>query len=328
MSADWGSGIVQWIKAHGPAVKRTLSICFIALIVVLLGFAASRVQWQEVWGAMRKTSLSSLMLAAAFTVASYASYASFDLLGKWYTGHNLGRVRTFLIGCVSYAFIMTLGSSIGGLGLRLRLYTKSGLSAGQATRIFGLAVATNWSGYGLIAGGVFASGVVTLPSDWRFGTGALQLLGAVMVLLSLLYLAACFLSRKRTLSVRGHDIELPTGRMALAQMALAMLNWCLMGGVLYALLPKGLDYPIVLGVVLLSAIAGLIARVPAGLGVLEAMTVAILPSGDVSRSAVLAATLVYRAVYYLMPLFIAGIWYLLMEAHMKREDGGPSTASD
>lgn len=69
----------------------------------------------------------------------------------------------------------------------------------------------------------------------------------------------------------------------------------------------------VLGAVLLSAVAGLIARVPAGLGVLEAILIAVLSSPDMPRNEVLAGALVYRAVYYLGPLFIAGIVYLLTE---------------
>ncbi len=319
MTPGGKSGIAQWARSHWAVLRRVLTAGFIVLVVLLLGIAASHVEWDKVLAAMARTPMTSLLLAAGLTLVSYLVYACFDLLGKWYTGHDLSTLRTMVIACISYAFTMSLGSSVGGLGLRLRLYTKSGVSPGNATRIFGLAVTSNWAGYGLIAGLVFAAGVVTLPSGWHVGSAALRGLGVGLVALALIYVASCFVSRKRKWSLRGHEIELPSGQMALAQVALAALNWSLMGGILYLLLPDGPGYVLVLGVVLLSAIAGLIARLPAGLGVLEAMTVALLSSPDLPRSAVLASTLVYRAVYYLAPLFIAGIWYLLMEVRLKKQ---------
>jgi uncharacterized membrane protein YbhN (UPF0104 family) len=49
-----------------------------------------------------------------------------------------------------------------------------------------------------------------------------------------------------------------------------------MAAVIFTLLPSKLDYPLVLGVLLISAIAGVITHIPAGLGVLEAVFVALL----------------------------------------------------
>ena len=63
--------------------------------------------------------------------------------------------------------------------------------------------------------------------------------------------------------------------MAILQLALGALNWSLMAAVIFTLLPSKLDYPLVLGVLLISAIAGVITHIPAGLGVLEAVFVAL-----------------------------------------------------
>lgn len=330
MKTPSAAALMQWGKAHWTVLRTVLTALFLVVVVVLIGMAAWRVEWNEVLAAMGQVPVHALALAGLLTLASYLVYAGFDLIGKRYVGHGLSTWRTYLSGMMVYAFIMSLGSSLGGLGLRLRLYTQQGVSPGKATRVFGLAVATNWVGYCLLAGIVFALGAVALPADWRLGTGALRLFGLLMAMGAIAYLMGCFFSRRRAWSLRGQQLELPTGWMALAQLALAGCNWALMGSVLWVLLQQRAPYPLVLGVVMLSAIAGLIARVPAGLGVLEAILIAVLASADLPRSDVLAGALVYRAVYYLGPLFVAGVVYVLAELKPRggadRAGGGPAKA--
>src|SRR5690606_6433329 len=143
-------------------------------------------------------------------VASYFLYSCFDLLGKRYTQHGLAWWRSMMVGCISYAFTMNMGAPVGGIGLRMRLYTKQGLSPGVVARIMGFSIATNWMGYVLLAGIVFALGKVQLPADWELGNGALRLIGIGMVLAVLAYVLLCAFSRVRTWTVHGHNIELPS----------------------------------------------------------------------------------------------------------------------
>ena len=78
----------------------------------------------------------------------------------------------------------------------------------------------------------------------------------------------------------------------------------LIGAIVWSLFGGRVGYLEVLGALLLSAVAGLLAHVPAGLGVLEAVFVATL-AGALPATEVLAAVLVYRAVCYLLPLALA-----------------------
>jgi uncharacterized membrane protein YbhN (UPF0104 family) len=64
-------------------------------------------------------------------------------------------------------------------------------------------------------------------------------------------------------------------------------------------------------------VAGVITHVPAGLGVLEAVFVALL-AHQLPQSRLLAALLAYRAIYYLLPLAIATVAYALTEVRAKR----------
>jgi uncharacterized membrane protein YbhN (UPF0104 family) len=199
--------------------------------------------------------------------------------------------------------------------MRYRLYSRLGVSKGNIAKILGLSLATNWFGYMVIAGAVFSSGLVRMPPGWKLSSGALQGVGVLLLLVSAGYLAACQFSKRREWAIRGVEIDLPSLRMAVLQLALGALNWSLMA-VIFTLLPSKLDYPLVLGVLLISAIAGVITHIPAGLGVLEAVFVALLQH-EVSRGSLVAGLLAYRAIYFILPLLITLVMYLIVEAKAK-----------
>src|SRR3546814_421294 len=219
-----------------------------------------------------------------------------------------------LVGFISYAFTMNFGAPVGGVGLRLRLYTRQGLRQGVVMRVMALSLATNWIGYLLLAGMLFAAGGMTLPEGWALGNGAMMLIGAAMVLAGLAYLYLCGFSSTRSWTLRGHEIELPTLCLAVIQISIAMLNWVLIAAVIYVLMQQKVAYPMVLATLLISAIAGAMAHIPGGLGVIESVFIALLTSESMPRFEILGAILVYRAMYYLGPLFVAGTCYLAAEA--------------
>ena len=71
-----------------------------------------------------------------------------------------------------------------------------------------------------------------------------------------------------------------------------------------------------LATVLVAAVSGLVLRVPAGLGVLEAVGVLLL-TGPLPRDTVLAALLAYRALYYFAPLLLATLAFGWAELHKR-----------
>ncbi len=317
MTPSWWRRLLAWFKRHWTLIRKVLTACFVVLILVMLGRAVVEIDWGEVLAAMHKLPGKALWTAALVTAASYVVYSSFDVLGKWYTEHGLAWWRAMMVGFISYAFTMSLGAPVGGLGLRLRLYAKQGLQQGVIMRVLGLSLMTNWMGYTLLAGIVFATGQVQLPASWNLGTGLLRLMGAVMVAAGLAYLGLCAFSGTRSRTVFGHEIELPSIGLAVLQLGLAMLNWMLIGAVIYVLLQQHVSYPAVLGTLLISAIAGALAHIPGGIGVTESVFIALL-GASLGRAEILGALLAYRAIYYLGPLFLAGAWYLGTEARMNK----------
>ena len=293
--------------------KRLAPWALAALVLTLVARQARTVDWPAVGQALQALSITQLLTAAGLALLSYGLVASFDLIGRRLTAHTLPIPRTLGTAAICYAFNLNFGALVGGFGLRLRLYMRGGLSASTVAKIIAHSMVTNWLGYLWVAGAVLLWAPPRLPESWALSDMVLRAIGAAMVTLALAYLALCGWSRRRELGWRGHTLTLPAGRVALLQALLGGASWLLIGAIAWSLFGGRIDYPAVLGALLLAAVAGVLTHVPAGLGVLEAVFVATL--GDrLPDTEVLATVLAYRAAYYLMPLVLALPAYAWSEA--------------
>jgi uncharacterized membrane protein YbhN (UPF0104 family) len=292
---------------------RVAFVLFMVVVVALLVRYARGVDWPAVVAALRGYGRGALGTVLALTVLSYLAYGGYDLAARRYAGHDLSTRRVLLIATTSYAFALNLGALVGGAGFRFRMYAHSGLRAACIGRVVVFSMLTNWLGYVALAGAVFAAGAVQPPPQWGFGAGVLRAAGVAMLAVAAAYLLACARWRGRTFHVRGHHFRLPTPQLGMLQVALAALNWALMATILFVLLDGELAWPLVLATLLLSAVASAMVHIPAGIGVLEAVFVAVL--GTLApEPRLLAALLAYRAVYYLLPLLLALAFYAAFEA--------------
>lgn len=312
----------KWLWA-----KRALNVFFIVLIPVLLFLLAKNLDWQEVMQALRSYKASTLLIALLVAACSYLTYCGFDILARFYTRHRLSIAQVIPVTFVCYAFNLNLSSWVGGIALRYRLYSRLGLDVPTITRVLSLSLITNWLGYMLLAGIVFAMGFLELPPEWAIGSTTLRLIGVALLMLCTAYLVACRFSKRRSWTIRGQEIVLPTLSQALIQASLGALNWSLMALVIYTLLPDKAFYPAILGVLLISSIAGVIAHIPAGLGVLETVFMTLL-AHQFSKGTLLAALIGYRAIYFLLPLMLAVVVYLVLEKRAKRLGEKNRQASD
>ena len=295
-----------------PTVRRVLGIGFLVLVLVLVAKLASTMHWAAAWEALQDMPLAALLAAAALAAASHLLYSTFDLLGRRQTGHGLAAPRVMTVAFVSYAFNLNLGALVGGVAFRYRLYSKLGLTTVVVTRVLALSMLTNWLGYLVLGGALLLLAPPALPDGWSLSQRALPLIGGLLLALAVAYLGLCLFASQREWSIRGRSWSLPSARMALLQLAISSLNWMLIAGVVWTLLQQRVDYPSVLGALLLAAVAGVLTHVPAGLGVLEGVFLAVL-AGRVPQHDILAALLAYRALYYLAPLLMAGGLFFWLE---------------
>ncbi len=299
-----------------PLAQRVITIAFLLLVAGLIVARARDIEWGQVLESLRSYRSPTLLLAAALALASYLVYSCYDLLGRAYTKHPLPALWVMAITFVSYAFNLNFGATIGAIGFRFRLYSRAGLRKGLIARIFALGITTNWLGIFFLAGAVFLLDVVALPQRWGFGAGGIRLLGALLLMAAVFYLLLCAFARRRSWHMRHVHLQLPPVQMAFGQLGLSSLNWLLITAVMFVLLHQKIPFLTVMGVLLTSSFAGVVVRIPAGLGVIEAVFLALL-SHRLPQTELLAALLAYRAIYYLGPLLLGIGAYLVLEGRLK-----------
>jgi uncharacterized membrane protein YbhN (UPF0104 family) len=300
-----------------PWIKRTIGVAFLLLVATLLVRYARTVDWDRVRQSLSELPRPVLLQAFLFAAFSHLVYSLLDLVGRHYTRHGLPRRKVMQISFTSYAFNLNLGSLVGGIGFRYRLYGKLGVRYGHITRVVTLSMMTNWLGYILLAGLVFTIAPLQLPPNWKLDSEQLRLLGVALLGLIAGYLCLCAFARQRSFNVRGHQIELPTLQMAGAQFAISCSHWATMAAVPWVLLQGQVDYATALTVLLIAAIAGVILHIPAGLGVTEAVFIALL-SHRIPEHQLLGALLAYRAIFYLVPLLVGALMYLKLEMRTRK----------
>ncbi|MBU5376998.1 MAG: lysylphosphatidylglycerol synthase domain-containing protein [Pantoea sp.] len=297
--------------------KKLLTWLFFIAVIVLLVVYARKVNWEDVYNVIVNYNRLAVLSAVALVIVSYLTYGCYDLIGRAYCGHKLAKRQVMLVSFICYAFNLTLSTWVGGVAMRYRLYSRLGLDSATITRIFSLSIATNWLGYILLAGVVFSAGMVPIPGGWFIGETTLRIIGVALLAVVAVFLWACAFSKRRKWTIRRQTLQLPSLRMALFQFAVSSANWLVMGAIIWLLLARQVDYPIVLGVLLISSIAGVIIHIPAGIGVLEAVFLALLSGQHASHGTIIAALLAYRVLYFILPLLLALVLYLMLESRAK-----------
>lgn len=298
----------RWQKRAG----RVLVLAVLMVVAVLLVRQARGTDWAAVAEALRGYGPAKLAAALGLVATSYALYAGYELLSRRQVAHGVPVPRAAAIGLVSYAFALNLGALVGGGGMRLRLYRRVGLGAAKVARLALFAVVTNWLGYCVLAGTALLLGQVPLPGA-AGAEPAWRALGVAMLAAALAYLLACARWPSRRFQLRGHGFTMPRARMAVMQLLLSSLNWASLAALAWLLLPGDVAYARVLVVVLAAAMAGILLHTPAGLGAWEWVFLHAF-AATLGREPVIAALLALRGLYYLLPLGVAVLGYLLLEA--------------
>jgi hypothetical protein len=317
-SAHAGSPYARNVrKTRLTVLKRVAILAFLALIAVLIVNKAREMDWPEVLSALKAYEVGAVAVAFALGVPAYLACAGFDLIGRHVTGHRLTVLRTSLISFTGYFFSLNLGALVGGLAFRYRLYMRYGLSGMNIGQIIGLSVVTNWSGYVVIAGAVMVYRPPELPPGWEVGPAALRVTGILLLCLASAYIALCAIKGGGSLKIRDLGFQIPSIGVAGMQFTLSAISWGSIGAVITWLLDGEVGWFTVMPVLMISAIAGIWSHIPSGLGVTEVVFLSLL-GHLVPESRLLAAILVFRITYYLVPFVLAAFAYFYLEATTRR----------
>ncbi len=294
----------EWWPRLQPWLLAGLGLGFVAAIGTALHALLAQVHYSQVMAAVHATPPAHLAMALGATGLSYLALTGYDYSALRYAGARVRLGSVLLTSFVAYALGNTIGlGPLTGGAVRMRLYTAAGVEPAQIAR----AMVFNAAAFGL---GMTAFGALSLL--WAAPELAPRLhlpapmmqAGAAVTLLALGgFVALC--ARRRLLRLGRWSLRLPSASLASSQLLLSAFELSASGLALWFLLPHGqIGLPLFIASYAVAVIAGIASHVPGGLGVFEAVMLAAC-GPQASVQTVLGALLLYRGVYYLLPLVLA-----------------------
>ena len=318
--AEAASGWKRWRPP--PWLKTTLgvviSVGIFTAAIVFLFHELKHVRPADVLANARAVSRGQLLGAIGLTLLSYLTLTGYDFLALKYVKRDLPYSRAAMTSFMAYAIGHNVGfSALSAGSVRYRVYSALGLSAIEIAQIIGFCTITFGLGASQLVGWAFWLMPAAQLENLHAPISTIHLIGAALALFAPLYLAWSVFGR-HALRTRSWAIEAPQPRIAIAQILFALCELSFAAGVLYCLAAPVLPirFTNFLGIYLLAIGAGLVSSVPGGVGVFEAVLLACLPS--VPHAALLGPILVYRAIYYFVPLSIALVLLAGHEAVLHR----------
>ena len=269
----------------------------------LIGHELNGFSWALFIAALKATPGWAMAAAVALTPASYVCLAVTEWFSLHSLGHRLSWHRVARAAFTAYAVSNSLGFSLAtGTAVRMKLYGGWGLPAlaiTGATLVAGTAVSLA----GVVTGGIgLTLGPAGFAAAAHVAPSAVRLLGLALVSPAALW----FLLLRRP-AAGGERLAFSAGGRLLA-LAAGIADWLLSGAALYVLLPHASvsGFAPFLAVFALGSLVSAATGVPGGVGVFEAVVLAL--SALLARSHETATALVlYRVIYSLGPLAVMSL---------------------
>jgi phosphatidylglycerol lysyltransferase len=306
-----------------PATIKVLagagSVVIFTLALWVLHRTIGRFDAAEVMSAARAYPGWVLAAAVLLTLASYISLSGFDWLGLKHVRCRVPLGWAMLISFVSHAVSHNAGFAVlTGGSVRLRMYASFGLGVVEVAGVVAFAGLSFALGVATLASLAFLTDAPTVAPMLRLPVPMVTGFGAAIAGLVVLYLGWTVLGH-HPLAIGNWRLATPSLPLALGQILIAAADLSLVAGALYLLLPLDpslVSYPAFVGIYVVATVAGTISHVPGGLGVFEGALLLLLP--ELSGSAVLAAMLMFRVFYNLLPLLLAACVLLTYELIQRR----------
>lgn len=289
---------------------------FFAVAAYMIYHQLSKYKLEDIKDALVSIPAHNLFLACMASLGGYVALSSYDFLALKYIGRKLAPWKWIFAGFIGFSISNNAGHAIvSGGAIRYRLYTRWRFHASEIVRM------VTFSGFTYLVACFFLIilGYFLTP-DHAFGEGSVSHLTTLTVTvisaLGLLVYFGTSLFYKKPIIIKDVEFDIPSFKMALAQVFIGGADILLASLVLYYSLTPFMDIPfdVFIGVFIIAQVLGVFSQVPGGLGVFEGLFLYIIP-GDHNQALIFGALIAYRIIYYLFPLIISGIvlftyeWY-------------------
>ena len=297
-----------------------------AIGISVLHHLASEISWHDVKMDLAATPAWKLGAGLAFTALSFLAISGYDVLAiRRLGGSKIPAHIAALTGAAGFAVSNLFGFSwlTGGI-LRSRVYARYGIETTGIAALIGaiwysltLAIAILLS--------IFLTFQLVQPGATFSMPGQLQTVSGIAIALAVAGTLFAVWRRHpdEPLRVGVWTFPLPTFPQTIRQILLSFGDLVGASLALYILLPSDLGTGFAtFFIVYVAAIGlGVASHAPGGVGVFEATMMAGLGAGG--RSDVLAALLVYRMVYYVVPFLVTVLAFAVLSA-LRAAPGTPA----
>ena len=280
--------------------------CALALLVLhTLSGLLAEVHYEDIVAEISAMPGTRLALALLATCASYVALTGYDVSALRYAGAKVRTGTVMLTAFIAYALSNTVGLGVlTGGAVRLRLYSAAGVDTQQIAQAVG---------FNAVAFGVGMTTFGALGVWWDAGALAatvgvpallLELLAALVLAAVAAFIVLCHV--RRDVQIHRHwQLRLPPAGLVQRQLLISALDLAAAGAALWCLLPAGaVPLPSFVAFYVTGIALGVLSHVPGGLGVFEAV-ILLACAGRVPAEQVAGALVLYRVIYYLLPLTLA-----------------------
>ena len=298
---------LRWV---GPAI----AVVLIAGAGWVLWDMATKMSLADIQTAVMTLPMHRFVLAFVLTLCGLAALATYDLLALHalnYTS-SVSLARAVVGGLIANVFANTLGFPLlSGGGARYRVYSMVGVSFSVVARLIIMSWLTMWSGI------LFVLGLaLTLEPTTQYPVFPHHFIDRLVGLAILVVLTGFIVwlaKKRRAIRVSGMVLRMPKAKPAFLMVLAGAIDLLAACGTLYVLLPPDTVPDIARYLVTYSVafLAGMAANTPGGVGVFEATVVTGL--GIAHRPDVAAALILFRLIYFVVPLIFALVLLAVLE---------------
>jgi phosphatidylglycerol lysyltransferase len=284
-----------------------------------------------------------IAVALGLTVVNYGILVGYDYLAFLFADVPISLARVTFAALAGYAFSYNFGATLAGVPMRYRLYSAWGLPLTKIVQLLVILALTFWFGVFFISGLLFVFDPLRIPDEqlqaisqallqkippdavewFKYLFSDSRPFGVLLLVLTGLYVITNFVAdalvpaskrqgRSGSLKILRWTLPVPPFRLTFYQIGIASADMLVAGSVLHALFPPihG-GYLTILEVYLVVYVLIVLSHVPGGWGVLELGmmtllgTLRLVPDPATNMPKVVAGIIVFRVIYFLLPLLLA-----------------------
>lgn len=307
------------LKKYLGYLGRVLICAVFVLAVYLLYNKLKAYSIAQIRESIQQISYGRIAVSAFLMIINYMILVGYDWLALKAIHKTLPLSKVGLVSFVGQAVSYNFGALLGGTSVRYRFYSAWGFSITDIVRLVLMLAVTFWVGALGLCGIIFIFWPPVIPDALAHNMPVtdVRILGVILSAIAFAYLALCFCMRK-PMHIFGKEFVFPAPKIAIAQCIVAGVDIVAAAACMYALLPGDIDIPFMefLPGYLMAQVAVVLTHIPGGVGVFELVILEL--SHTTHEQAVFAAVLLFRLIYYIIPLLAAALLLAVYETRQQK----------